>query len=212
MFKKLMEKLKSLANARKAFDPSRFGDPIAMQIEWTPTRGNMANSWTREMHKWVEMDPARMEFRTDAKFAGFMVMIFGIVLGAVIFLHEGKSFSAGLLFGLVIMVFGGCWFYFGTVRIVFDKSKGIFWKGRKEPDEVGDKNELKCFGKLGDIYALQLISTYNEETNSYLDCQLNLVLKDGSRIQVLEDRKRNKIREFSQTLSTFLGKPVWDAT
>jgi hypothetical protein len=190
--------------------PSHFGDPIALQTDWEPLESDGASSWTRGMHKWTEIDSSRMEFRTDAKAIGFFIMVVGMLLGAEnFFLHKEIS---NLLFGFVIMVVGGCLLYFGTAYIVFDKYKGVFWKGRKAPDEVSDRKELKYFAKLADIHALQLIDEWCEGRTSYINYQLNLVLKNGSRINVIEDRKQKKIREMAQALSKFLDKPVWDAT
>ncbi len=104
-------------------------------------------------------------------------------------------------------------FYFGTSPIVFDKYKSSFWKGRKSPDEVSERKEIKYFTELANIHALQIISEYcSGNKSSYYSYELNLVLKNGSRINVVDHGNLTKLREDAQTLSAFLGKPVWDAT
>jgi hypothetical protein len=47
--------------------------------------------------------------------------------------------------------------------------------------------------------------------SSYYSYELNLVLDDGSRINVVDHGNLERLRSDAQTLSQFLGKPVWDA-
>jgi hypothetical protein len=214
-----MEKLQGLAAERKTFDPSSLGDPIAMQTEWKPAKGGGASFRT---HNLVEIDTNRMEFKASigARLFYLVFMLMGIV-AIIIFLFakslsEEFSFSTDiilpLLIGLVFVAAGGCMFYFGTSPIVFDKYKGSFWKGRKAPDEVSDKQEIKYFAHLGEIYAIQLLSEYcSGSRSSYTSYELNLVLTNGSRINVVDHGNSMKLREDAQILSGFLGRPVWDA-
>lgn len=221
MIKKLGEKLQSEADARKNFDPSRFGDPIAMRTEWEPLESDGVVSWMTESD---EIDSHRMEFnapRQTKKFYFFLIAGLGILFGfcysfhTVLILHKELLFSTDmiqpLLVSLFFMVGGCCLLYFGTTPVVFDKYKGAFWKGRKAPDEVSDGKKPKCFAELADIHALQIVDELCEERTTYINYQLNLVLKDGSRLNVFENKKRNKILEVANAISKFLGKPVWDA-
>jgi hypothetical protein len=214
-----MEKLQGLAAERKTFDPSSLGDPIAMQTEWTPAKGGGASFRT---HNLVEIDTNRMEFKASigARLFYLVFMLMGIV-AIIIFLFAKSSsgefsFSTDIilpmLIGLVFVIAGGCMFYFDTSPIVFDKYKGSFWKGRKAPDEVSDRKEIKYFTELENIHALQLVSEYcHGNKSSYYSYELNLILKNGSRINVVDHGNPAKLREDAQKLSVFLGKPVWDA-
>lgn len=104
-------------------------------------------------------------------------------------------------------------FWFGTSPIVFDKSVGYFWKGRKSPQDVSDTSSIKKIARLEEIHALQLISEYiSGSKSSYYSYELNLVLKDGRRIAVIDHGNLKSLREDAKRLSEFLGKPVWDAT
>ena len=88
-----------------------------------------------------------------------------------------------------------------------------FWKGRKAPNEVLDIHALKNACKLEDIYALQLIAEYvRGNKSSYYSYEMNLVLKDGNRLNVVDHGNQTKLREDAQALATFLKVPVWDAT
>ena len=48
--------------------------------------------------------------------------------------------------------------------------------------------------------------------SSYTSYELNLVLDDGSRINVVDHGNLDRLRGDATTLSRFLSKPVWDAT
>lgn len=220
MFKKLIEKLQSLATERKSFDPSRFNDPIAMQTQWTPAKRGGTNFRT---HKLVEVDINRLEFKASvgAKIYCSIFLFVGIAIMIIFFVVEIASgiFTLDpemifpLVMGLVFAVVGGGLFYYVTTPIVFDKYKGSFWRGRKGPDDVSDRRELKHYTELENIHALQLLSEYcSGNKSSYYSYELNLVLKDGSRINVIDHGNQKKLREDAQTLSGFLGKPLWDAT
>jgi hypothetical protein len=219
MLKDLLQKLQNLTRTPTAFDPSQFNDPLAMQTEWTPAKGGGANFKT---HNLVEVNFNHIEFRSSvgAKifYLIFLVAGLGIMIG-----FTASNISAGnvalnietlfpIVFGLIFAGLGGTLLYFGTSPIVFDKGLRKFWKGRKSPREVFDESEIKKFASFENIHAIQLISEYvRSNKSSYYSYELNLVLKDGSRINVIDHGNKNKIRENAAALSAFLEKQVWDA-
>lgn len=219
MFKKMMEELRSLAGDRSAFDPSHLGDPIAMQTDWTPARGGGASFRT---HKLVEVNSDRLEFRASMGAKLFYLFFLLAGVGVLIAFSASKFSSGGLsldmdtimpmLIGLVFAIVGACLLYFGTAPVVFDRRRGFFWKGRKSPGEVIDYRTLQHCAELEKIHALQLISEYcRGNRSSYHSYELNLVLEDGKRINVVDHGDQNKLREDAGNISAFLEKPVWDA-
>lgn len=65
---------------------------------------------------------------------------------------------------------------------------------------------------LDDICAIQLISEYcSGDDSSYYSYELNLVLKDASRINVIDHGNKTRILEDTQILADFLDVPVWNA-
>lgn len=210
---------KERQNRKGSFDPSQSGDPIAAQIEWTPAQGGGTNIQTRHL---VGIHSGRLEFRASAgaKVLYFFFLLVG--LGVLIFfsifplLSHGRSFNMGLIIPLIIgLVFTGVGIGLlcaGTAPIVFDKKTGYFWKGRKAPTEVYDKSVIKHCVRLDEIHALQLISEYcSGNKNSFYSYELNLVLKDGRRINVVDHGDQARLRKDTDMLALFLGKPVWDA-
>ena len=66
---------------------------------------------------------------------------------------------------------------------------------------------------LSSIHALQLLSEFvSGSKSSYHSYELNLVLNDGSRINVVDHGNLDRLRSDANTLSRFLDKPIWDAT
>ena len=117
-----------------------------------------------------------------------------------------------ILFGLVFAGVGGAMYYFGTMPVVFDKVRGFYWKGHRPPYELADPAARKQATRLEQIHALQLLSEYcRGKNNSYYSYELNLVLKDGRRLNVIDHGNLGKLRADAAALARFLGKPVWDA-
>jgi len=200
-------------------DPSRFKDPVAAQTDWSPAKGGGSSFTT---HTITKISPYRIEFQAagGAKVFSmiFSLMGIGIILGFSFFHFSHGTFSisldtvAPLLFGIIFTTIGVSMFYYFTAPIVFDKKEASFWKGRKNPDEGFDNNTVKYFARLEEIHALQLVSeNCRSDDNSYRSYELNLVLRDGKRINVVDHGNEIKLREDAQTLSRFIEKPVWDA-
>ncbi len=224
MFKPLSEEEKVRGRDSSLFNPSRFDDPISAKADWVPVKESGKGG---SSHKLVRVNPHRLEFR--APLATRLVYIFLLMVGAGLIVLgvwvsgglSGTMFSGMELFNAVIPIVIGCaiscaaggMLYVDTAPVVFDKSTGYFWKGRKSPDKDTDCTALKCCTRLDDIYALQLISSYHRLSRPpFYSYELNLVLKDFRRINIADPRNLSQVRADASALSLFLEKPVWDAT
>ncbi len=75
-----------------------------------------------------------------------------------------------------------------------------------------DRNQLAGFSELDDVHSVQIISEYcRSDKSSYYSYELNLVLNDGGRINVIDHGCIRTMREDFAALAKFLNKPVWDA-
>ena len=151
-----------------------------------------------------------------------------LALSVAAFSNEASLFSAEVLLPIFVSalfaVGGALGLYFGTAPMVFDKLSGHFWEGRKSPQDVGNVRSLKYAAELSQIHALQILAEYvrsdsmrdhtgkRSPNNPYYSYELNLVLNDGARINVIDHGNQTRLQEDAKTLSVFLGKPVWDAT
>ena len=71
MSSKFDEMIRSMSGNREMFEPSEFDDPVAMQIDWTPTK---LGGKSFRSHKLIEPNSERLEFRltTGAKLVYLM--------------------------------------------------------------------------------------------------------------------------------------------
>jgi len=220
MIKSLTQQWRRSRSVGQGVDPSAFEDPVAIQTEWIPVAPGGASFGT---HRLVQVSANRMEFKSTfgAKFF-FLVFLF-VGLGVLCFqvnrIFIGQAYLltqdslVPILVGSVFAIVGGCMYWFGTAPRVFDRSRASFWRGRKEPAMLDAAGRSKSSTPLSSIHALQLLTEYvSGNKSSYYSYELNLVLDDGSRINVVDHGNLERLRSDARALSQFLGKPVWDAT
>lgn len=218
MFKKLISQLKSL-NSREPFDSTKFSDPIAQQTEWTPLKGGGSNFKTHSLKK---RHAQRMEFRCSIGMLLFsgVFMAFGLaaIIGAValaVFKSENTDPAAYCILPIFGLIFGSVGYFImrsSTVPRIFDLAQGYYCRDRKKPEHSFDVSKIKDHVHLDQIHALQLISEYcRGSKSSYTSYELNLILEDGSRINVIDHGGRSAIQRDAEQLAAFLGKPLWSS-
>ncbi len=181
------------------------------KIDWSPLKSGGASFKT---HKLVEKSSQRVEYKASVGsilFGGLFALVgSGITIA---FFVLGASFFL-LLFGLVFEGVGVFVLKQALTPIVFDKSEGYFWKGRKSPHQVSDISEIKVAAKIDDIYGIQVIKEYVRSTSdkgrdtSYYSYEINLILSSGERLNVVDYGNANAILQDASKLSKFLGKPI----
>ncbi len=213
MLKKIINKVRSLFKKTKEVDPSSFNDPVAKITDWSPAKGGGSNFRT---HRIVTVSPDRVEFKISVGGFLFCFAFIAIGVGAPVgILLSAETSNArifGISFGAIFATVGLVMLYCFASPRVFDKSKGYYWKGRKSPDNY-DLSSIKEYTELSRIHALQIISEHcSGNDSSYYSYELNLVLKDGARINVIDHGSRKKLCQDAEVLADFLNVPIWDAT
>jgi hypothetical protein len=219
----MLDKIKTFiknASSREPFDPSRFNDSVAEKSGWNPLKRGGTNFRT---HSLTEMDYNRLQYKISPGMMIFSLLFTAIGVGAGWFINsqlavQYSGFSLGTHWP--VLVFGGLFtgaglgmLYSGSKPIVFDKIRGFYWKGRKEPNVSMKEDELKDACRLSSIHAIQVIrERVRSDKKSYYSYEINLVKKNGDRLNVIDHAKRDVILEDAKKLSEFLGKPVWDAS
>ncbi len=214
MLKDVLEKLKALATPKPPFDPATLNDPVATQTAWTPLKSGGTNFRT---HRFIEYDMNKVGFRasTGAIIFHCIFLLAGLGMLSIYFL-PGAAADEGIIvaeiMGLIFASIGGSLLYFGTRPIIFDKYTGVYQKGRKVPESVPQGEHMKNYAMLSDIHAVQLLSEYiRGSKSSYYSYELNLVLKDGFRINVIDHGNPQKLHDDAVRVAQFLGVPLWDA-
>jgi hypothetical protein len=210
------------------YDSSRFNDPIAEKTNWGPALRGGTNYRTRKL---VQVRRNRIEFKSGCtqKAFGCIFMFVGFIVASIfaatMLFSEFRDFGAYLAVsaGVLFVAVGFFINRLGNVPIVFDKDLGYYWYSRKDPSKTVNIKEIKQIYSLSDIHALQLIPEYlsggagglstNEGHGSggYTSFEINLVLKDASRVNVIDHGDLNQILIDIQHLSEFLNVPIWDA-
>ncbi|MEL7570922.1 MAG: hypothetical protein AAGU14_10240 [Eubacteriaceae bacterium] len=177
-------------------DPAQFDDPVALTTEWNSMFG-MSASYTT--HILVEKDTDAFLYKPTLQHIAFC-FVFTLIPGFALFM---TIFFGHTMFGAII-----CGLFLGVgillIReslypMILDKKKGIFFKGWKPKKQ----NNKKKFARLEDIHAIQLLENRT-------GAELNLVLKDGSRVYVITQRSKRQMSIDGDLISRFLGVPVWD--
>jgi hypothetical protein len=205
-----------------AYDPSQLGDELATRTEWGPAKRGGASFGT---HRLVDAGPRRVEFRATKGALAFYAVFAVMGLMALVIFPAAAFASMGLqwrtllflilplVVGSVFVAVGGAMWYHGSAPIVFDKQRGEYWKGRVAPAEAANRHQIKERFELDRIHALQLISEFcRGNDSSYYSYELNLVLDDATRLNVVDHGNRGELRHDAEELAKFLGRPLWDAT
>ena len=197
--------------------PPVSGDPVGDGISWSPIAKGGTSFRT---HKAVIRDSSRFEFQLTT-----MMIIFPLawILGAAFMLrmtfidilYEIQIVTIFIRVVLVIFIFVGFYLLFmGWNRRVFDKNIGYYWKGRLKPIALTDPENYSLV-RLDDIYAIQILSEYirrsgGDAGSGFTSYELNLVLKSGKRINILDHSSLMGIRTDARMLSEFLKVPIFD--
>jgi hypothetical protein len=88
-----------------------------------------------------------------------------------------------------------------SAPIIFDKGIGMFWKGKSTVENISPEGNHISYTSLKEIHSIQLIGEwcYGGKT-SYNSYELNLVLNDGKRINVVDHKGMRQLREDAQKL------------
>ena len=201
------------------FNPSSLNDPVALQTQWVLI--SKLHSGLRRDHNLIRTNNFQLEFKATMGcillFSIPLVLLLTFSISCLVNILSGlppREFIVDVVVGLLSLAFMiamGCILYLITTPVIFYMRIRAVWKGRKTPMVIGDMKGIKHFTKFDDIYALQVLSKYSYGKASGYVYELNLVLKNGTRIFLVSYKGEEEIVEDCQVLSKFLGKPVWNA-
>lgn len=189
--------------------------PIASKTAWCPL---VPGGTVHKTHDIQVLSTTRAIFSTTAQSRLFSIFVSALGLGGlgmgVYKILDAASPLNGALTLLVGAMFSaaGFWLYrSGERSIIFDKSVGAFWAG-KQPTPAKLATESSDWCKLEEIAGIQIISEQigweKFDMESY---ELNLVLQDSRRLNVVDHGNLRQVQADAMRLSKFLQVPVWDA-
>lgn len=188
---------------------------INQRVSTSPLKPGGSNFKT---HALVKSSSSQLRYRPSVGGGIFGFLFFGIGLGFVIFnigfnkwlIQEPSLFNFfGLAFGLVFALAGGYMLYTLYKPRVFDKQSGYYYKGYNfKPN----KRKLKHQFRLSTIIAIQIIGeSIRSKNGSYGSFELNLVLNDATRRNVVDHGSLKAIIDDAHVISSFLNIPIWHA-
>lgn len=196
-------------------DTKKFNDELAEEINWSPVSNIQGGICSRRLN---QVGPNRLAFRPTLPMWMFALVfiVFGILILYLSFRVEFQGVTP-VLAAAIFLVIGTVLVYVNLVPAVLDKQEGWYWKGWKSPAHT--MNPGKNAAKLNQVHAIQLLckigvrpgSNNRGHRHQPLEAyELNLVMRDTSRLNVICHGNLAKIREDARLMSRFLGKPLWD--
>jgi len=184
-------------------------------VDWSPVKKGGTNITS---HRLRVINAKRIEvFATwqikvfSLFFAGFGGSI-GTFMSVAAWRESGGLivlFPAGI--GLIFVAVGLALYYSTGQLGVFDKSLGWYWRSRKQQNETSQIiAQMKEKAKLNEVQALQLLTerVTSSKGASYKSYELNLILANNARINVMDHGSKRVINESAQQLSLFLSVPI----
>lgn len=201
--------------SKKEFNPESLNDEIALKTGWSPIIPGGTNTTDFKFNK---VSSERVEFKPSPKLYIAVGVFFILGIAAIIkFSLEPNGsllFYGGIGLGIILILTGISKLIGMKKHPVFDLDEGYFWKNQKKPDKNLKTSSTQC--QLDDIHAIQLIqeriqSGGSSGSSTFYSFEMNLVLNNGNRLNVVDHGTLSRIRENADQLSDFLDLPVWDA-
>jgi len=213
----MWESIKKLFTRKKEVpvNPAIFHNDLAYKTSWEPLKHGGQNYKT---HKLTKLNNNSLSYKASSfnlitsGLLTFGPLLFFILLP--IFKEDHKGFEFPIVLLLILLTAGGIYsFYLGLRPNVFDKKTGFYYKSYKIPTSRSNSKERKGWISLDEINALQIIKERVKTKNSsYKSYEINIVLSDGERFNIVDHSSYNTIKEDAKTIADFLGVPYWDAT
>ena len=217
--KKWLEKMKTKAEQAMAVESvdvahDRFNDEFSREVDWSPLKPGGSSFGT---HYLITPESGGRTLMFKATKGGLVFGLVFLIIGLAILgfmlwqIVTGQSFQllwVGLLIGLPFAVAGFFLMRWLTKPRVFDLVSRDYYAGFKKPDREQDK----CID-LNRVKALQLITEKVRSSKSrYNSYELNLILKDGSRVSVVDHGNYEQMLLDAEQLAKALHVPLWDNT
>lgn len=195
---------------------THLDDPVAARIAWSQLSNSNLAFRTGQCRL---VSGERVKIGPSLGLIGMVGVICLVVLVGHTGLFFGGFSSSGALIGIALT--GVLLFVFRQLILVtvFDKRRGRFWNAWRG---TGLSAASRASGSIDEIHALQMIGRYlprqvhrrgpgrTSISGGFTRYELNLVLKDGSRLHLMAHGHGDSLRRDAEKLASFLGKPLWE--
>jgi hypothetical protein len=214
MLKDIIKQIDSAIPSLFPVNAAQFNDPVAFQTEWKGVRSGRSGGASSVL---VQQDANLLAYKPSmfGRIMGVIFTLAGALIYWLYFFMPGDKPWFILLIGTVFTLVGVLMIVQAASPVVFDKSAGLFYKGRKQ-QKMPDHTDAKHAASFSDIHAIQLLTRLEQSNNNdghthyYRVYELNLVKHDGERVYVMTYGKALKARNDARTIADFIKVPVWD--
>lgn len=196
---------------------ARLDDPVAERTDWTPAA---PGGITARTHRLVKVSPVRLELRLTHEAWRFCLVF--VFLGALALVASVGSISGTFakmlpvwpfLVAGVVFTGAGIILYRSLSRPrVFDMQDLWYWRG-KRPEHREAVEQCVDSAPLDEVHAIQILhEECQAKEATFSSYEINLVLHDGRRVNVVDHGALSHIRRDARSIADLIGVPVWDAT
>lgn len=205
---------------------AKFDDPIAQQAQWHHLNKGSGSSSQGQKIASVAGDRLRIVNTLGGLTIPLLAAFGGLALVWIAFDSHFNIITKGtepisttafvFLAAVGVLLTGPAfWMLRSRNTLTFDTTAGYFWRGRTKPSS--DSAESGPF-PLERIAGLQIPPRKhvrfrnNNRDRSFYSYELNLILEDNERINLLDHGDLVEIRNDGKKLGQYLGKPLFDAS
>lgn len=187
-------------------------------LNWSPLVIGGSNYRTLKL---MQASPSQWRYEPTGMHKAFpLIFIWSGAFMAIILLIT----IIGFFIGIALVVIGIIWRRRQKKVIIFDFDKKAFWKGDKklDPNNVNTAmlDDLVPFKEITGIQLLAETvvtrtvsnndSNFNNSPKVYDSYEMNLVLKNGSRVNVVDHGNFNIMKLEAEAIAKRIEVPVWD--
>ena len=189
----------------KLKDLNRFNDDFAKSVSWTPVvKSRVRSSFcTKSL---VISGNNKVSFRPSIQFLFFNLLFIGVpcLILLKVFVPGNFAFNDKwplIPFMSLFLLIGIPYLLWELRPVYFDLDKRQFIKYTSHGYEIIS---------MDDIHAIQMIKDDGHQDETYYE--LNLVLKNQNRLNIVCHNREKTIRKQAKQLSEILSVPFWDMT
>lgn len=184
------------------FDPATLQDPQALQIQWTPLRRGGASFTTQMLCE----HPKGLEYRKSGNMLalGVVFLIVGVLLLVMSPVFAGMG-ETGIVIAAFTALVGVTLI---TVGVLAMRPSSVLFNYLGAAVTIQRRTV-----PFGTIVALQLLTErIKDDENDFESHELNLVLADGSRLNLVDHGGKQELRGDLARLRELIGCKAWDGT
>lgn len=192
----------------------QFGDSFADNIDWHPLTPGGSTYQTHTLERTSE-DTLILHPVKSLRWAPWFVLGFIPIAGGIPFAFFTPLISLPILVACALVLSIVAWRLLQQQLKThqFNTTEGSIWTGTSTTASIAKATQRPDYLSLSDVHALQIVCEYvksNDLSGPFLSYELNLVLNDKNRRNLMDHHDLSDLRHDAQQLADALKVPLWD--